>query len=544
MQRSVHLIVSHLSWLLLTVGILLSAQAASPATIVAWGANREGQTNVPKAALSGVVAVAAGGSHTVALKEDGSVLAWGNNRMGQASVPLAAHTGVKAIAAGATHTLALKADGSVVAWGGNQHGQTNAPADVQSGVKAIAAGSAHSVALKEDGSIVAWGKIFSDEDKGYVDVSVPEKARSGVVSIAAGSYHTVALKADGSVFAWGNNRSRQTDVPLAARSGVKAIAAGGRHTVALKEDGSVLAWGAGTADTGKDPDFGQSRVPEAARSGVEAIAAGERLTLALKKDGSMLAWGRNLFGVTDVRAEVRNRVLAIAAGAYHVVALVRSPASPLVPASSETDSAVVITGNPVRPAVPHTSHLIVKDGVALLKIPGFYTNTLAMVEAAIVSIATEGVRHVILDLRDNQGGVGSVAADVAGLFLGRKMPLWGFRRAGQTDVKIQFGTRDTAWSGGLLVLVNASTSSAGELLASAFQASGRAKVWGQTTRGRGHVYSVQRQPNGELKRSVSGEFLTARGEPIEGLGIQPDLAPDPDLPESELLAQAATLLKK
>ena len=72
--------------------------------VLAWGGNGYGQTTVP-AGLSGVVAIAAGGSHTVALKQDGTVVAWGKNDLGQITVP-AGLSGVVAIAAGYSHTVA------------------------------------------------------------------------------------------------------------------------------------------------------------------------------------------------------------------------------------------------------------------------------------------------------------------------------------------------------------------------------------------------------------------------------------------------------
>ena len=113
--------------------------------VVAWGENGNGQTTVP-AGLSGVVAIAAGGYHTVALKQDGTVVAWGQNEYGQTRVP-AGLSGVVAIAAGGYHTEALKQDGTVVACGGA--GAITVPAGL-SGVVAITAGWDFTVALRLD----------------------------------------------------------------------------------------------------------------------------------------------------------------------------------------------------------------------------------------------------------------------------------------------------------------------------------------------------------------------------------------------------------
>src|SRR5438105_3727730 len=91
--------------------ILAVNATAAPGTVVSWGAYRD----VPAAAQSGVTTIAAGGEHTLALKNDGSVLGWGLNDSGQTTVPAAAQSGVIAIAAGFRHSVALKNNGSVVA---------------------------------------------------------------------------------------------------------------------------------------------------------------------------------------------------------------------------------------------------------------------------------------------------------------------------------------------------------------------------------------------------------------------------------------------
>ena len=116
--------------------------------------------------------VAAGASHSLVVKSDGTLLAWGSNGYGQLGdsstttrpTPVAAGTfsGVTAVAAGANHSLALKSDGTVWAFGSNASGQlgvgatpssSTTPIQVTSlsGVVAIAAGANHSLAVKSDG---------------------------------------------------------------------------------------------------------------------------------------------------------------------------------------------------------------------------------------------------------------------------------------------------------------------------------------------------------------------------------------------------------
>ena len=95
-------------WLMPAV---LTVNAASGGTVVAWGYNGQGQTNVP-AGLSGMTAIAAGDYHTVALKSDGTVVAWGWNDYGQTTVPVGL-SGVTAIAAGHSHTVAIVGTGVV-----------------------------------------------------------------------------------------------------------------------------------------------------------------------------------------------------------------------------------------------------------------------------------------------------------------------------------------------------------------------------------------------------------------------------------------------
>lgn len=239
-------------------------------SIVSWGNNFYGQTNVP-APNTGFVGVAAGGLHSLGLKADGSIVAWGDNRAGQADVP-APNTGFMAVAAGGAdsysgHSLGLKVDGSIVAWGRSNEGQTSVP-EPNTGFTAVAAGVNHSLGLKADGSIVAWGCSGFNADSGQCTVPAPN---TGFVAVSAGRYHSLGLKADGSIVAWGYNVSGQINVP-APNTDFVAVAAGGYHGLGLKGDGSVVVWGA----TG-----GQRHVP-APNSHFVVVGAGAYHSLAIR----------------------------------------------------------------------------------------------------------------------------------------------------------------------------------------------------------------------------------------------------------------------
>jgi exopolysaccharide biosynthesis protein len=303
--------------------------------VVAAGDDAFGQLNTPPAA-SYLVAIAAGGYHSLALRDNGTVVAWGRNLDGEGNVPVGL-TNALAIAAGGYHSLALDANDKVSAWGANYYGQSTVPANLGD-VWALAAGNWHSLALKWNGQVVAWG----DNTRGQT--SVPSSL-SNVVRIAAGGSHSLALTADGGVVAWGDNLDAdgnyvgQSKVP-AGLSNVVAVAAGGWHSLALDAQGRVSGWGA--------DNRGQA-TPPADLTNAVAIVAGAEHSVALRRDGSVVAWGNNWNGQCALPAPATNSI-AIAAGDYFTLALLpnSSPIGRLLRPQRHNDSFSVVLQTDMR----------------------------------------------------------------------------------------------------------------------------------------------------------------------------------------------------
>ena len=180
-----------------------------------------------------VVAVSAGSRHNLALTADGAVWSWGGGDLGQLGhgdqqdqllpkkVEAFAGQRVVAVSAGGGHSLALTADGSVWSWGSCSFGKLGhsdqqiqlLPKKIEAfagqRVVAVSAGAHHSLAITADGAVWSWGDGLDgqlghgDQQRQLLPKKVEAFAGRRVVAVSAGEYNSFAIAADGGVYAWG-----------------------------------------------------------------------------------------------------------------------------------------------------------------------------------------------------------------------------------------------------------------------------------------------------------------------------------------------------
>jgi alpha-tubulin suppressor-like RCC1 family protein len=302
---------------------------------------------------SNLVAVAAGETWGVGLDNFGRVWTFGNNRYGQlgraanvdtdianpVSTMVVGLDHVTAIAAGQSHTLVLRSDGTVWGFGTNNAGElgtavsigsrTTTPLQIPglSNIISIAAGWDHTLALGADGNVWALGYNYFGQLGNTINNnsananSTPTKISSltSVTAIAAGANYSLALTSDGGVWAFGSNSNGElgktanfaanpSPTRVLGISKAIAISAEGHHSLVLLATRTVVAFGPniyGQLGTATNSGTGTPTAPTAVTglTNVTAIAAGAEHSLAVRADGSVVAFGHNTFGQLGFAAD-------------------------------------------------------------------------------------------------------------------------------------------------------------------------------------------------------------------------------------------------
>ncbi len=162
----------------------------------------------------------------------------------------------------------------------------------------------------------------------------------------------------------------------------------------------------------------------------------------------------------------------------------------------------------------------VAGGVGYLRFNIFLPALMDELRAAIREFAT--ARAVIVDLRNNPGGVGLMAPALASLFFSSKTTL-GTMKMRRGEIRFVTYAQPDVYDRPLVVLVDEGTASTSEIFAGALQESGRAIVVGQRTLGAVLPSIIQKLPNGAVLQYAVADFKTPKGVLLEGRGVVPDI---------------------
>jgi carboxyl-terminal processing protease len=164
----------------------------------------------------------------------------------------------------------------------------------------------------------------------------------------------------------------------------------------------------------------------------------------------------------------------------------------------------------------------VSGGIGTLTISRFDSETSSLALTAAQSFKTQGVKAVILDLRDNGGGYVDAAQNVLGLWLDNKVVVTE-RTNGQVVSTLKSGSNALLAGIPTVVLVNGNSASASEIVSGALQDYKVAKLVGEKTYGKGSVQKLISLPDGaELKVTIA-KWYTPNGKNITAEGITPDV---------------------
>ncbi|MBS0387520.1 MAG: S41 family peptidase [Proteobacteria bacterium] len=164
-------------------------------------------------------------------------------------------------------------------------------------------------------------------------------------------------------------------------------------------------------------------------------------------------------------------------------------------------------------------------GFGYLRIREFTSATPAEVDAAIAQLRAQAggrLRGLVIDLRDNPGGVLEAAGTVADDFLERGTIVSADGRLREARFRMVATPGDLIDGAPIAVLVNGNSASAAEILAAALRQNGRALLLGARTYGKGTVQTLMPLSDGRALKLTTARYYTPAGDSINGIGIEPD----------------------
>jgi carboxyl-terminal processing protease len=169
---------------------------------------------------------------------------------------------------------------------------------------------------------------------------------------------------------------------------------------------------------------------------------------------------------------------------------------------------------------------MLEPGYGYIRITTFQSRTGASLREAISALKEESdgkLNGLVLDLRNNPGGVLEAAVDVSDAFITKGMIVYTEGRIADSDQKFHATPDDLLKGAPLIVLVNGGSASASEIVAGALQDQKRAIILGGKTFGKGSVQTVMPLTNETAVKMTTARYYTPSGRSIQAEGIVPDI---------------------
>jgi len=176
-----------------------------------------------------------------------------------------------------------------------------------------------------------------------------------------------------------------------------------------------------------------------------------------------------------------------------------------------------------------------ETGYGYIKVSQFIERTFPDLENALSKIESQEkpLKGLILDLRNNPGGLLEQAVKVADLFLDSGMIVYTEGRVEGQKMKFFVQKKEKSREFPMIVLVNGGSASASEIVAGALQDHGRAVILGSQTFGKGSVQTIIPLEDGSALRLTTARYYTPKGRSIQAQGIAPDIPVADLLPEGK-----------
>ncbi len=185
---------------------------------------------------------------------------------------------------------------------------------------------------------------------------------------------------------------------------------------------------------------------------------------------------------------------------------------------------ITITRDVIR--VTSVKSRMLEPGYGYVRISQFQSRTGENLREALAKLEDEAdgsLKGLVLDLRNNPGGVLSAAVSVSDAFLREGIIVYTEGRLDDAKLKFNAKPADILDGAPLVVLVNGGSASASEIVAGALQDHHRAIIMGQKTFGKGSVQTILPMDNGSALKLTTAKYYTPSGVSIQATGISPDI---------------------